>query len=97
MELGFDSLMAVELRDGLRRSLALERKLPATLVFDHPTIAAVATYLLTIVDRSTSEVEPESDPGDAASPTETVVDRIGELSDDEAEAILLQKLAELEP
>jgi acyl transferase domain-containing protein/acyl carrier protein len=43
-ELGFDSLMAVELRDALARSLGVS--LPATLVFDHPTIEDLVGYLL---------------------------------------------------
>jgi acyl carrier protein len=46
MDLGMDSLMAVQLRNGLSRALQLERALPSTLMFDYPTVDAIAGHLL---------------------------------------------------
>lgn len=56
-DLGLDSLGALELRNGL--STALGRKLPATLLFDCPTVEALISYLEGPAVPAVQMAEPE--------------------------------------
>ncbi|WP_169726879.1 type I polyketide synthase, partial [Mycobacterium szulgai] len=55
-DLGIDSLTALELRNALTQHSGLT--LPSTLVFDHPTPAALADYLLTQLSDTSEAVIP---------------------------------------
>ena len=81
-ELGLDSLLAVELRNTL--ATALRRNLPATLLFDHPTIDALTDHLLREIFPPSPRNEGVAIAPAPASATR-IVDSIEELSDDEVE------------
>ncbi|MCB1630178.1 MAG: SDR family NAD(P)-dependent oxidoreductase [Sinobacteraceae bacterium] len=86
-EAGLDSLMAVELRNALTRSIG--QALPATLLFDYPSVDAVTNYLLRTLKLVQDESGSRSDSSDAV---QQVRAEIVGLSDAEAEAQLLAEL-----
>ncbi len=86
-ELGLDSLMAVELRNALGVSLGLARPLPATLMFDFPTIEALADFLGARVLGFAPAASARPDRPGAA-----LVDEIAALTELEAERLLIAEL-----
>ncbi|MBW4615278.1 MAG: type I polyketide synthase [Desmonostoc vinosum HA7617-LM4] len=84
LDLGMDSLMTVELKNRLESTLSCS--LPTTLVFDYPTIEALVDYLL---QSDESAMESPTTNHEEQAETESYLD---DLSDSEAEALLLGKL-----
>ena len=92
MELGFDSLMAVQLRNQLTMGLALPQPLPATLMFDHPTIDAIAAVLLDRLDPPVERARPRPSAPDAA-PVRHDASAVADMSDADIEALLIARLS----
>jgi len=98
-EMGLDSLMAVELRNLLGSGLGLKRPLPATLVFDYPTVAALTDYLANTVLNLNGDKQEKNQPTEEqpVAPTATslnVLDSLEELSDDEIDRLFMEQLGQ---
>ncbi len=88
-DLGLDSLMAVELRNVLMASLELQ--LPPTMVLDHPTLRHLTEFLFgQIAEVIFSEMEPLSPKASSRG------NDIATMSEEEAEALLLEELGRQE-
>ena len=93
MDLGLDSLMAVQLRNQLSKVLGLQADLPATLMFDYPTIERLSAYLL----QRLMPADPADTPAQELQPCEDAPMPIGSaaiaaMSDEHIEALLVKRL-----
>ena len=84
MESGLDSLGSVELRNALSQHFELE--LPATLTFDHPSIAALAKHIAGLVTPAATIVsEPDDAEDESSSMSDTASATSSTASSDELE------------
>jgi NAD(P)-dependent dehydrogenase (short-subunit alcohol dehydrogenase family)/acyl carrier protein len=97
VEVGMDSLMAIEIRNRLQRELDVT--LAATTLFNYPTVSALTEYLATLL--ATTGLLPAGEPTADSSATtagtlparavEPGEDEGGDLSDDELAALIAKK------
>jgi acyl carrier protein len=91
-DLGFDSLMAVQLRNLLGKDLSIERPLRATLMFDYPTINALATHLLDqLVPTNSGAIQAAQEAGKRRPPLLGTA-AVAAMRDAEIETRLLERL-----
>lgn len=87
-DMGMDSLMSVELKTRLEKSVG--RRLPTTLTFNYPSVTALAGFLEAELFPAAQEL-PAAAP---AAPTTVTADREDDdLTEEELEALLAEKLS----
>jgi phthiocerol/phenolphthiocerol synthesis type-I polyketide synthase D len=92
--MGMDSLMSVELKGRLERSLGVP--LPSTLTFNYPTIKALVDYLLGNALGFDSPPSQETIPTPVSAIDRPDATASDDLTEEEISELLLKKLAELE-
>jgi acyl transferase domain-containing protein/NADPH:quinone reductase-like Zn-dependent oxidoreductase/short-subunit dehydrogenase len=84
---GLDSLLSVELRNGIKLDLGDGHALPSTLMFDYPSLGALADYLAAQVLDLSLEAPSAQEAGGAAGDAE-----LADLSGDDLAALLAVEL-----
>jgi hypothetical protein len=82
--------MAVKLRNRLTRGLALEKPLPASMIFDHPTLDALSLALLDML--SPKSAQPVAAPAQEERPQLVSADAVAAMSDADIAALLAARM-----
>jgi acyl carrier protein len=86
-ELGMDSLMSVELRNVLQRSLGAS--LPATVAFDNPTVNGLVDYLAAeVLGMKEEQAPPTREEPAEDQDLDALLADVGDLDDDEVQKML---------
>ena len=92
-DLGVDSLLSIELRNRLQTTTGFA--LPSTLVYDYPTLASLVEFLARDVLRlDPAEPKVQAETARAGNGGAQSLSELDGLSVDEAEALLLEELAQ---
>lgn len=94
MELGLDSLMAIELQNRLQTTFGIER-LPSTLVFDYPTSESLASFLLAQLGYQADEREVDRHGDNTNASAEEVTAATSIHSEEELDRMSDDEIAEL--
>ncbi len=90
--------MAVEVRNILGSGLNLKRGLPATLVFDYPTVSAIADYIMNEMDLVPTGAKQESpltksdEDISGKGSMDNLLDELEGLSDEEVDRLLAEQM-----
>ena len=96
-DMGLDSLMAVELRNLIGSGLGLASALPATIVFDYPSIKEMAGYLETRLPADPSQAGTAGQPAAGVKGNDfDALNNIEELSDEEVDRLFAARVASRE-
>jgi acyl transferase domain-containing protein len=92
-DVGMDSLTAIELKNQLQA--AVGRALPSTVVFDYPSVEALAKYLATDILGLAPARPAPPEPGADGRPASTVNGRGDDLTEDQLESLLAERLRQI--
>lgn len=93
VDLGVDSLMAVELRNRLGKDLELPNRLPVSLIFDYPTPESIALFIeKELINAGVWDCRDGLPSEETVAPGGTSSEQIAQLSDEQVELMIMERL-----